>query len=254
MLIEAAQHLGRHPGPLRPFFRCLAPKKNHNVAVLAVARKLAAIAWRMLVTGEPYRYPISRSTESKLSRLRVKATGKCHKSGPAKGTAKLSGGSRTIRPPAEVSRRKRLSLPRPLASGERRSVEAAGCQAFVNQIGQTQVVPRRGANKPKVDEDLCDAPGNPSAKAPGDAAFPGRGCRDMPHPTAQASCPNEPSGESAEVRGPRSPLAQVAAEGFRLPRATGQADESPPPAPLPSPFFQSPRHRHINRITPVGTN
>jgi hypothetical protein len=66
MLIEAAQHLDKHPGPLGHFFHRLARKKNRNVAVVAGARKLAAIGWQMLVTNEPYRYAIPRSTETFL--------------------------------------------------------------------------------------------------------------------------------------------------------------------------------------------
>ena len=60
MLIEAAQHLDKHPGPLGHFFRRLAKKKNRNVAVVAAARKLAMIGWLMLVHNEPYRYAIPR--------------------------------------------------------------------------------------------------------------------------------------------------------------------------------------------------
>ncbi len=48
MLIQAAQHVARHPGPLGVFFRRLAKKKNRNVAVVATARKLVTIAWHML--------------------------------------------------------------------------------------------------------------------------------------------------------------------------------------------------------------
>ena len=48
MLIEAAQHLDKHPGPLGHFFRRLLRKKNRNVAVVAAARKLAVIGWQML--------------------------------------------------------------------------------------------------------------------------------------------------------------------------------------------------------------
>ncbi|MGC2311010.1 MAG: IS110 family transposase, partial [Candidatus Babeliaceae bacterium] len=48
MLVQAAQHVARHPGPLGAFFRRLAKKKNHNVAVVAAARKLVTIAWQML--------------------------------------------------------------------------------------------------------------------------------------------------------------------------------------------------------------
>jgi len=75
MLVEAAQHLGKHPGPLGHFFRRLMKKKTRNVAVVAAARKLALIAWLMLKSNEPYRYAIPRTAETKLSKLRVKATG-----------------------------------------------------------------------------------------------------------------------------------------------------------------------------------
>ena len=81
MLIEAAQHLDKHPGPLGVFFLRLLRKKNRNVAVVAAARKLARIAWLMLARNEPYRYAIPKSTETKLAKLRVKVTGKRRKSG-----------------------------------------------------------------------------------------------------------------------------------------------------------------------------
>ena len=48
MLIQAAQHADRHPGPLGVFFRRLAHKKGRNVAVVATARNLATIGWHML--------------------------------------------------------------------------------------------------------------------------------------------------------------------------------------------------------------
>ena len=35
MLVQAAQHIGKHPGPLGHFFRRLKQRKNHNVAVVA---------------------------------------------------------------------------------------------------------------------------------------------------------------------------------------------------------------------------
>jgi transposase len=145
MLIEAAQHLDRNPGPLGHFFRRLAHKKNRNLAVVAAARKLAVIGWRMLATGEPYRYAIPRSTESKLLRLRVKATGVRRRGGMPKGTkcvAKLPGGSRTIKSLTAVSQSEGLPLPPVLSPGERRTVRAAECAAFVAEIATAQLVPR----------------------------------------------------------------------------------------------------------------
>ncbi len=146
MLIEAAQHLDKHPGPLGHFFRRLLRKKNRNVAVVAAARKLATIGWQMLTRGEPYRYAIPRSTEAKLSRLRVKATGVRRKSGAAKGTkcmAKLPGGSRTIKALGEVCRSEGLPAPKTLSPGEQRTVQQSDSGELVRQIGRAQVVPRR---------------------------------------------------------------------------------------------------------------
>jgi transposase len=145
MLIEAAQHLDKHPGPLGHFFRGLLKKKNRNVAVTAGARKLAAIGWKLVTTGEPYRYAIPRSTQAKLSRLRVRATGQRRTSRSRKGAkcvVKLPGGSRTIKPLAEVCQAEGLPAPRPLSPGEQRTVELAGCAEFVATIAAAQVVPR----------------------------------------------------------------------------------------------------------------
>lgn len=65
MLIEAAQHLGTNPGPLGAFFRRLQHRKNRNVAVVATARKLVTIAYRLLTSGEPYRYAMPARTSGR---------------------------------------------------------------------------------------------------------------------------------------------------------------------------------------------
>jgi len=75
LLVQAAQHLGNHRGPLGAFFRRLYKRKNRNVAVVACARKLVTIAWHMLTNNEPYRYAQPKTISAKLSSLRVRATG-----------------------------------------------------------------------------------------------------------------------------------------------------------------------------------
>lgn len=89
MLIQAAQHVGTHPGPLGVFFRRLARKKNRNVAVVATARKLVTIAWHMLRNNEPYRYAQPKTVEAKYSRLRVRVTGQKRKTS-GKGQKRLA--------------------------------------------------------------------------------------------------------------------------------------------------------------------
>ena len=71
MLVQGAQALAVHPGPLGVFFRKLAKKKNRNVAVVASARKLVAIAWHMLKNNEPYRYAQPATLKAKFDRLRL---------------------------------------------------------------------------------------------------------------------------------------------------------------------------------------
>lgn len=217
MLIEAAQHLDKHPGPLGHFFRRLLKKKHRNVAVVAAARKLAVIGWQMLVTNEPYRYAIPHATEAKLSRLRVRVTGQRRVGGAPKGQKALPlrpgqpGGSRTLRSLPEVCQSEGLPAPRPLSAGEQRTVADAGCQTLVEQLAHRQILPRRTAA---------------AAQAPLATADKGRVI--IPRTSSPASC-----------------------EAFRRHRAADQGDEAPPPG-LPTLFSipklpEGTKAKHTNR-------
>ena len=70
LLVEVAHHAGRHPGPLGHQFQRIARKKGANVARVAIARKLAVLAWHLLTKGEPYRYASPIATEKNLADLR----------------------------------------------------------------------------------------------------------------------------------------------------------------------------------------
>lgn len=71
LLVQAAQNVTDHPGPLGAFFRRLAKKRGRNIAIVATARKLVVIAWHMLKNREPYRYALPARTEAKLRRIRT---------------------------------------------------------------------------------------------------------------------------------------------------------------------------------------
>jgi transposase len=146
LLIQAAQSVGRHPGPLGAFFRKLEKRKNRNVAVVATARKMVTIAWHMLKNKEPYRYATPRSTDAKLSGLRVRATGEKRKGGSPKGAKAVSklgtGQSRTIPSLDEVYLRQGLPSRKPLADGEKRMVSQSGTEAYVSSLEKPKVVPR----------------------------------------------------------------------------------------------------------------
>ena len=147
MLVQAAQHVSRHPGPLGVFFRKLANKKNRNVAVVATARKLVTIAWHMLKNNEPYRYALPRATETKLSRVRV-AAGQRKKTGPAAGTPAQKRSSKPKQPTRLVHGLPELyaseGLP-PLAPppGELKMLEARSLVRYAKSLEKNRRVPRR---------------------------------------------------------------------------------------------------------------
>ncbi len=146
MLIQAAQHVARHPGPLGVFFRRLAKKKNRNVAVVATARKLVTIAWHMLRNNEPYRYAQPKTVEAKYSRLRVRVTGQKKKTG-AKGqprSASYGSGKRTRAVPAldQIYASEQLPPLAQTAAGEHAMLTRHGVTAYAELIRRSHRVPR----------------------------------------------------------------------------------------------------------------
>jgi transposase len=80
VLVEAAWHATRAPGPLRAFHQRLAARRGSNIATVAVARKLAVIAWHMLSRGEDYAFARPSLTREKIRRLEL-ITGAEHQKG-----------------------------------------------------------------------------------------------------------------------------------------------------------------------------
>lgn len=146
LLIQAAQSVSRHPGPLGGFFRKLERRKNRNIAVVATARKLVTIAWHMLTNKEPYRYAVPRTTDEKLAGLRVRATGAKRKTGPAKGSPtgpKIGKGKgRAVPSLDEAYVRQGLPKRGPLAEGEKRMIRESGTEEYVASLDETCVVPK----------------------------------------------------------------------------------------------------------------
>ena len=147
LLIQGAQHVGRHPGPLGAFFRKLAKRKNRNIAVVATARKMVTIAVHMLKNKEPYRYALPRATDEKLAALRVKATGEKRKHGLPKGVKSVSkiGGGKSRTTPAldEVYAREGLPSRRPRTQGEERMIRESGTERFVASLDKPKVVAKK---------------------------------------------------------------------------------------------------------------
>jgi transposase len=166
LLVQAAQHVAKHPGPLGHFFRRLAKKKNRNVAVVATARKLVVLAWHLLTKKEPYRYAQPAATERKLQKLRVRATGQKRKTGPKDGAfakAKCQPGvkTRTIKALPAVLTDEELPAPSPAPAAETRVLTAAGLAGYAASLGREQVIVKNG--KPRA---RSRTPATP-AEAPG---------------------------------------------------------------------------------------
>jgi hypothetical protein len=68
--------------------RPLERRKNRSFAVVAIARKLAVLAWHLLTHHEPYRYARPATVETKLTKLRVSQQGR-QWVGPGPPTASL---------------------------------------------------------------------------------------------------------------------------------------------------------------------
>jgi len=85
LLLEAAEHTVKAPGPLHAFYLRLKKKRNHNVAKTAVARKMAEIIWHLLTQDEDYLYQIPKLTQDKQARVLYLATGQKAQGGIKKG-------------------------------------------------------------------------------------------------------------------------------------------------------------------------
>jgi transposase len=73
LAVEAAEHLRKAPGPMRSLYKRVCAKRGHNVAVVAVARKLAELCWHLLMKEEDYLYNVPRLTLEKRARVRYMA-------------------------------------------------------------------------------------------------------------------------------------------------------------------------------------
>lgn len=154
LLTQAAQVAARHPGPLGLQFARLARRKSRNVAVTALARKLAVLVWHLLTKREPYRYAIPAVVEGKLARLRVTQQPQ-RKVGPLPGTPRPStygSGSRSRRSRSlnAVLATENLPLATPPPPGEARFIEQQGLAKLARavQTGGRRAVQPAACNRP----------------------------------------------------------------------------------------------------------
>jgi len=73
VLVEAAHTTVRSPGPLRGFYERTRARRGHQIAIVAVARKMCTLFWHLLTRGEDYAYALPTSTAKKLRGVELKA-------------------------------------------------------------------------------------------------------------------------------------------------------------------------------------
>jgi len=152
LMVQAAQHLAHHPGPLGHFFNHLAKRKNRNVAVVATAHKLVTIAWHMLMRNEPYRYAVPKASQAKFDRLRIRATGQKRKGGLPKGSprpASYGSGKPTRGVPSLDAVYADAGVP-PIAqppAGETAMLRNKGLDGFAAGVRKPSRVPKKAAAK-----------------------------------------------------------------------------------------------------------
>ena len=82
MLVESAWSAAKSPGPLRAFAQRTAARRGRHVATVAVARKLAVLAWHLLTRGEDYAFARPSLVRRKIRRLELTAGAPQAKPGP----------------------------------------------------------------------------------------------------------------------------------------------------------------------------
>ncbi|TGV18446.1 IS110 family transposase [Mesorhizobium sp. M4B.F.Ca.ET.143.01.1.1] len=83
MLVEAAWAAAKTPGPLHAFFVRIRARRGHQVAAVAVARKLTVLVWHMLTKQEDYLWARSSLVAHKMRSL--EQAGKPQKKGNRRG-------------------------------------------------------------------------------------------------------------------------------------------------------------------------
>jgi transposase len=73
MLVEAAWVAATAPGPLRSFFLRIRARRGHQVAAVAVARKLAVLCWHLLTNDVDYQWARPALVANKVRAMELQA-------------------------------------------------------------------------------------------------------------------------------------------------------------------------------------
>ena len=86
MLVEAAWAAAKTPGPLHAFFVRIRAKRGHQIAAVALARKLAVLCWHLLTKDVDYLWARPALVANKVRSMELQA-GRPQKKGNRRGPA-----------------------------------------------------------------------------------------------------------------------------------------------------------------------
>ena len=153
MPVEAAWTAAKAPGPLRGFFIRVRAKRGHQIAAVAVARKLAVLCRHMLTKGEDYRWARPSLVAHKRRAMEL-AAGAPQKKGSTRGPAYACNVKALRNQKMEIAERAQASYehfvaawqPRPKASRD------AACKTLPDEEnGCAAASPRQGFDGPPDD-------------------------------------------------------------------------------------------------------
>ncbi len=147
VLCEAAQAAMRTPGPLRAFGQRVGARRGHQVAVVAVARKLASLAWRLLDKRPGLRLcqPLAGGLEAAPHRAARRCAAPART--PLERDTERPAGTRTR---ARLGRRARLPAPGLRLAGRRQEGQGRGRRSGARILGRpAQDRAARQTHKPR---------------------------------------------------------------------------------------------------------
>ena len=147
LLTQACQHVARNPGPMGTFYRRLAKRKPRQVALMAMARKLATVAYHMLKHNEPYRYATPELVAKKFTQLHSQARKVLSdRSGSPGLTQAARAGLSAVYEQAGLPP---VKIPSALPAGERHMLAERELTGYVDQLYSTRPAarPRKRAQR-----------------------------------------------------------------------------------------------------------
>jgi hypothetical protein len=141
-LVEAAASVIRQPGPMHAYYQRLRARRGHQIAVVAVARKLAVLSWCLLTRHEQYAHQQPSLTAKKMRLLEIRAgapTRKGQRTGTFATREKMRQAEKALALQAEASLRAlgpRLAGSRTEEGGRERDTGARITQALKGQVAR----------------------------------------------------------------------------------------------------------------------